>query len=374
MTRVTLPLTCLLLAGVLATPAAAQRVRAGDVVSGVQFQGYDFDNELGVEAANLIMFPVAWQLSVGNRLGFDLYTAYARGAALIGGTEYTLAGPVDTRVRANYTAAPWAVLTFGLNLPTGATAHTENEARVAAVLATDLLGFREANFGLGFGATTGIATAYRVGDTGIGFGASYRLASEFEPRADTALKYTPGNEVRIRAGVDHNFGSGKVTAGVTYQNFARDRLDGRDLFQAGSRVRADAAYSFRTGPAASWTAYLTDVWRNNGDLSLDALQAGESGTLRTGSQNLLITGVSGSWRMRPALSVLPLAEIRVLTREDPGGDGWLATAGASVPLRVRTFGVTPLARLSYGSIEDDAAVGRRIIGGELGLTVAWRPR
>lgn len=367
-------LTILAASAAVAAPLTAQRVESGDIVSGVMFQGYDFADGLGVEAVNLTLVPLAYRLSIGNVVGVDLYTAWARGAVLIDGTEFTLSGPVDTQLRANWSVTPWAVVTFGLSAPTGVSSQTPDEARVSAVLATDLLGFREASFGLGLGATTGIATATRIGDTGVGFGASYRVASEFEPRADTAFKYTPGNEIRIRVGIDRNIGMNKLTAGITYQNFATDELDGRDLFQPGNRWRGDAAWSFRTGAGATWTAYATDVWRDHGDVNLDARQDDvSSGTLRTGRQNLFIAGVTGSVRVRPGLNVSPVGEVRVLDRAEAGGDGWLAGIGASVPLVVRGFSMIPSARFNYGGLADEVGESAAFWGGELGVSIGWGP-
>jgi hypothetical protein len=364
-------------AGSPAADAHAQAFRPGAVSAGVQFQGYDFADALGVEAVNLVLLPLAWTFTAADRVGVDMYTAYARGTALVGGTQYTLRGATDTRIRANYSATPWAVLTVGLNLPTGRTGHTANEARVAAVLSSDLLGFREANFGLGFGATTGIATAHRIGDTGIGAGVSYRMASAFEPSADTAVTYTPGNEIRIRVGLDRNIGRNKLTAGITFQNFARDRIDGRDLFQPGSRLRGDVTYSFRTSPAATWTAFLTDVWRDRGDLAFQAFDpdagAAPAESLRIGTQNLLIAGIAGSWRASPAIVLQPILEGRVLSRQDAGGDGWLLGIGTAVPLRAIGLDIAPGARLSFGSMQGETA-RHSLWGGEVNLTAAFGAR
>jgi hypothetical protein len=360
-----------------ATPLHAQSLRSGTVAGGIQFQGFDLDDRLGVEAVNLVLVPVGYSFAAGNRVGFDVYTSYARGAALIGGTEFTLAGVTDTRVRASYTAAPWAVVTFGLNLPTGRTGHTDHEARVAAILSSELFGFREANFGVGFGATTGVATAHRFGDTGVGAGLSYRYSRGFEPQADTSLTYTPGNEMRLRVGIDRNIGRNKLTAGVTYQNFARDRIDGHDLFQPGSRIRADVAYSFRTGPGSTWTAFLTDVWRAHGDIYLEQLDTatGEpAGISRTGTQNMLIGGLVGSVRASRAITFQPVVEARMLSRQDPGGEGWLVGAGTALPLRTRGLLVTPDLRLNYGGLQGAEATTRRVWGGELNLRVSRGPR
>jgi hypothetical protein len=358
--------------------AAHAQLRTGPAATGVHFQGYSFDRALGIEAANLILLPAAWSVAAGRRAHFDIYTAWGRGAALIGGTEFTLSGPTDTRVRANISATPWAVVTIGLNLPTGRTGHTSDEARVAAVLGSDLFAFREANFGLGFGATAGVATAHRIGATGLGAGVSYRLAGGFEPRADTAFTYTPGNELRVRIGIDRNIGRNKLTAGVTYQNFSSDQVDGIELFQPGGRWRGDVTYSFRTGAAASWTAFLTDVWRDHGDVRfgvLDPATGAPTGErLRTGTQNLVVAGITGSWRLAPSLLITPVIEARSLSRQDPGGDGWLIGIGSGIPFTARGIDIAPAVRLNFGSVHGDDATGRRILGGELAISATFGGR
>src|SRR5688572_17877824 len=169
-----------LIAALAVTPAAGQLSRQS-FGAAVNFQGYTFADGLGVNSANLLMVPLAWELPLSRTLSLDAYAAYARGAAEIGDTVYNMNGFVDTRVRANWAALPWAMLTVGVNLPTGNATHTTEEAVVSNVLATEVLGFREAAWGLGFGVTTGVATAYQFGPLGVGVGASYRVASEFEP-------------------------------------------------------------------------------------------------------------------------------------------------------------------------------------------------
>jgi len=356
-----------------AAPAAAQT--GTSLASGVVFQGYNFGEGLGLENATLLMVPVAFEQPVGSRLTLDLYTAYARGAVQTDSTSFDLSGMVDTRVRASWTATPWAVVTLGLNLPTGATEHSPEEAAVAATLSSELLGFREATWGLGFGATTGLATAFRAGQWGVGLAGSYRMADEFEPRSDLDATYAPGDEVRVRLALDRNLGANKLTAGVTFQNFSQDQLDGRNLFQAGNRWRGDLTDSFRTSRTAVWTAYLTDVWRERGDIFIslvdDQGQFVRDSVSQTGSQNLLVAGVAGSMRLG-AMTVRPALDARVQSTEGAGGGGWLVGGGADVPHRVGSFELVPAARLLLGKV--DAAGGEDspgLWGGELGLTLRW---
>lgn len=356
----------LALLAVSAQMAAAQ----GTLAIAPAFQTYHFAKGFGLESASLIIVPVAYEIGATRKVSFDLYSAYARGETRLGAVKNTLQGLVDTRVRANFHVAGSTVLTASLNLPTGNSAHDIVEANVANALSTELLGFREALWGTGFGATTGIATAQRWGTTGIGLGASYRLATAFEP-TDSAVKYTPGNEMRVRVAFDKDLGANKLTAGVTFQNYSDDKLDGRNLFAPGNRWRTDLAYSFRTSATSSWTLFATDVWRENGDVTLrvvnNAGAAVGDTTFRSGQQNLIVVGIAGATaKLRPA------ADFRVITRKSGEDEGWLSNVGADLPFRRGGTDFIPSLKLSYGKMEG-AGVDTRysVVGGEASLTLRW---
>jgi hypothetical protein len=355
-----------LFVGASAVEAQQSSVSIG---SGVQFQGFSFSEELGSTAANLLMIPVAVRVPAGGRLSFDLYSAWAQGKVERDGVVYTLDGPVDTQLRSQLRATDWAVLTLAVNLPTGHATHDANEAIVASVLATDILGFREANWGLGTAVTTGIATARRAGPWGLGVGASYRIASEYEPAEAMELKYAPGNEARVRFALDRNIGvSSKLTAGLTVQEFSSDQLGGVNLFQAGRRIRGDVAYAFRTG-SSTWTTYAANLWRDKGDIALDA---GE--TEETGTQNLFVAGVTGNLPISPRMSFRPALDIRVQSREEGIGSGWVMGVGGDLPVRgVGPFDAFPRAQFLLGSLEAEGGDSHSLWGAEAGLTLRWRP-
>ena len=278
------------------TSAGAQQT----IGASATYRGYSFDEGLGAQAAQLFMIPVAARFPIGASASVDVYTAWAQGKVEQAGTEYTLSGVVDTRIKASYQATPWALLSLGVSLPTGKSDHTGEEAVVAAVLATDLLGFREATWGTGLAITTAAATAIEAGGFGIGLAGAYSMRGDFSARSELDLRYQPGNETRVRVGVDRNFGTSTLTAGGTFMTYDQDQAesaDGRNLFQAGNRIRFDAAYAFRAG-AGVWTVYAADLWRENGDLTLSVVDnagvaVGDT-TFATASQNLLVAGVAGS--------------------------------------------------------------------------------
>lgn len=364
------------LALLAATPARAQRPTMG---VGAEYRGLSFEDGLGADAAQLLLTPMALRLPVSRSLVLDLYAAWAQGRVEREGVAYTLDGPVDTRLKASWQATPWALLSLGVTAPTGHATHDDQEARVASVLSSDLLGFQETTWGSGAALTSAVATAGRLGGFGVGVAASYAVRGGFEPDAGRDLTYRPGDETRLRLGFDRNLGTGTVTGGLTFTRYDRDRAGGRNLFQAGDRLRADLAWAFRAG-AGVWTVWAADVWRENGDLTLDVVDPagaplGDS-TLATPSQNLVTAGVEGTVGLGGAWILKPRLDLRLQRREEPDGrregSGWLLAAGGDLP--VRLFGgydVFPRALLLVGSVEGGDGVGRRVLGAEVSATVRW---
>ncbi len=373
--------------GVLALAAAiltvgslgAQEVQQSLGVS-VNFQGLSFDEGLGVDVANLLLIPIAYRFSVSEKLSADLYAAWAEGRVERENQTFVLNGAVDTRVRLSFQASPWAVLTVGAALPTGNASHNSEEAVVASVLSSDILGFNEATWGTGFAITTSVATVYSIGSWGVGIGASYRLADEFEPSADTAFSYSPGDESRLRFALDRNVGeTGKFTGGVTVQTFQSDQLDGRNLFQAGNRLRVDASYAFRAG-SSTWSVFVANLWRTDGDLSLQLID--DAGTvlgdsiLSTGSQNLFMAGIGGAVPVGSTVYIHPMIDLRIQDRDDDGfdaGSGWILRGGIDLPLRLFTaFDFFPRIRGLFGQLTAEGGARKGLWGIETGATIRLR--
>lgn len=359
----------------LALPAQSQQT----IGIGANYMGYTFDDGLGAEAAQLLLVPLAVRLPMGA-LTLDVYSAWAEGKVEQDDRTFSLSGVVDTRVKASLQATPWALLSLGVSLPTGNSTHTGQEAVVASVLATDLLGFQEATWGTGFAMTSSAATAVQAGQFGIGVAASYSVRGEFEPSSEVDLTYQPGNETRIRVGIDRNFGSSTLTAGGTFMRYSQDEAAGTNLFQfqAGNRMRFDASYAFRAG-AGVWSIYAADLWRENGDLTLSVVDnanvaVGDT-TLTTASQNLVVAGLVGSIGVG-SLIFRPQIDVKYQTREEADGrnegSGWMMGAGGDLPLRLfGAYDFFPKARVLFGSIEDGTGTARGVMGAEFSGTFRW---
>lgn len=361
-----------------ATVAAAPLHAQASVGVSLDYMGYSFDDGLGASAAQLFMIPVAVRLPITDAFSFDVYSAWAQGKVEREDVAFNLQGVVDTRFKASYQATPWALLGLGVTLPTGNSTHDGEEAVVASVLATDLLGFREANWGTGLQVVSSVATAIRAGQFGIGIAGAYSVNGEFEPSTELDLRYQPGNESRVRIGIDRNIGTNTFTAGATFMTYAHDQADGRNLFQSGNRMRFDATYAFRAG-AGVWTVYAADLWRENGDLTLSLVDnqgalLGDT-TLVTPSQNLLVAGLVGTvgigaWQFRP------MVDFKLQQREEADGrdegSGWVLAAGGDFPMRLfGAYDFFPKARALFGSVKDPTGTGRSIMGVELTGTVRW---
>lgn len=361
----------LIVAIALSLVAAAQPALAQTVAGGAVHRTFTLDESLAATSASLTLVPVAAEIPLGRALALELYGAYALGSIERGDSTLELTGPVNANVRAVWAAAPWARVTVGLSVPTRDAAHDAEEAQVAAILSTDLLGFREVSFGSGGAITTGVAFAHQVGDWGVGWGGSYRLASEFEPLADTAVTYAPGSQLVLRVAGDRNLGAtGKLTLGASWQHFADDEF-ASNLFRPGPRLRTDIAYAFRRGES-TWSLFVTDIWRSQSDATLGD-DAAAIDTTVTGSQNVLVLG---GWGALAAAGVRlePRADVRLLSREDGVASGWIGSVGLGVPVRLGPLDALPRVGVMVGAVENAAGDRPGITGLEAELTLRWGAR
>lgn len=364
----------------LATAVMASAVSAQITIAiGTDFMGYTFDEGLGATAAQLLMVPVALRLPLGDAIGVDVAASWAQGKIERDNTTFTLQGPTDVRLKLSWSATPWALVSFGASLPTGNSMHDGEEAIAASVLATDLLGFREATLGTGASVTSAVATAARVGGWGIGVAGAYSMRGEFEPSADQDLTYQPGNETRLRVGLDRNIGNSTITMGGTVMDYSSDLANSRNLFQAGRRMSFDATYAFRAG-AGVWTIYAADMIRDNGDLTLsivdDVGSVVADTAITTAKQNLMVAGFVGSIGVGSGFVFRPHIDFKMQERTEPDGSddgsGWMLSAGGDFPVRVfGGYDFFPKARLLYGSITNGAGDGINVIGAEFTATVRW---
>jgi hypothetical protein len=308
--------------------------------TGVEVRQYAFGDGFGVDRLRQIAFPAGVLVPVGKRFSFDIGASYAITTVFdtAGGSE-SFSNFTDTQIRGSYVLGNDAVVvSLMMNLPTGEETTTLRKFGVAASASSNFLLFPVNSYGTGFSVTPGIAAATTAGDWNLGLAASVRLSSSYSPFSDASTKYKPGVETRIRAGVDRLIGASRFTGGVTFSTFSNDELRGGSFgsgaFDPGNRFLVDVGFLAPAG---------------NGTVGLYAWNYYRSGSGSGTREDVLTTGVNGSFPLSPRLTLEPIAEVRLWMPEK--GMGNLFGAGTSLRVEMsKQISLIPGARVDIGRI------------------------
>ena len=260
---------------VIARTAVAQDMGARISPQFVQYSlGAPSNNTISEMAIPLFAF-----MPVTRNLTFDIGTAFA--SARLTNTsagqsaESKISGMTDTQLRATVNLGSDAVLlTAGVNVPTGRSTATTNEQGAAGLIGNDFLVFPISSMGSGFGGTGGIALAKPLGEWNLGAGFSVRHSMPFDPYQDATtgakLRYTPGNELRGRLGLDHPYGTGRASVGVTYSKFDDDKI-ATSIYNTGDRLLAQGYVTSAMGSGdyvlSAWNLYRASGTQADGSAS-----------------------------------------------------------------------------------------------------------
>ena len=314
-----------LLAGA-ALPARAQSIFDSELRLAPQFMQYKL-NAPTDETIFEMAVPVFVRVPVNQSLSFDVGTSYAYARVASGSAVSQISGLTDTQIRGNLTlGSDFVVLTGGVNLPTGQSSVTPDQLTAAGLIASDFLAFPINNMGTGFGVTGGIAVARPMGDWNLGFGGAVRHSASYDPYniPGQSLHFQPGDEYRARVGVDHPFGYGSISLGVTYSAFGNDDAGG-SIYNTGNRLitQVTATNSYN-GTDVVLAAY--DLFRGQGNYA-----TGDP----AGRENIL-NGYVGLGLHMLGTIVEPSIEGRHWLQEVPGTTSALSSTHASY---LGTFGL-----------------------------------
>jgi hypothetical protein len=245
------PLRSLALLAAAALPLAAQGISDASVIAGPQYVSYTFGTGAAAKTVNQLSVPFAVIIPLGDRFTFDVSSSYANSQVRAGGaTTSSINGLTDTQVRGNLMVGDnRAVFTIGVNLPTGQYTVPTAQQDAAGQIGNDFLVYPVSGMGNGLGATGGVAIAQSLGgDWNLGLGASFRHSTQFDAYQLTTgvLRFTPGDEFRLRVGLDRPVGDGRFSLGVTYSKFSKDALDST-TFATGDRALGQLNYSVPAG-------------------------------------------------------------------------------------------------------------------------------
>lgn len=361
----------------IALSVATWPLQAQSVGAGAHVQSYSFDDPTiaGVESVRLVVTPFAAAVDLG-RVSLGLSGAYASGTATgPGGGEASLSGPTDTDLVLTYRPGPdWLVVSASSALPTGKSSLDTEGSFVAAFIAAELLPFEIASWGSGGDVGGDVAVATQAGGWGVGLSAGYRLAREYEPIPDLPFSYKPGNQLQLRVALDRDVTqTSTLSLLVGAQHFSDDELAGTNLFKSGTRVQAVASYAFPLGLRSSALVFAGVNHRANGALLTE--EAALSGAADSPSQQLFMTGANLRFPLGRGSAVLPKAEMFVFRAEDGASQGWVATIGPALDLRLsgnastRQFFLTPSFVWRTGNVIVQEGSESGFSGWEAGVTL-----
>ncbi|MHB1310364.1 MAG: hypothetical protein ACYC3L_00005, partial [Gemmatimonadaceae bacterium] len=176
LTRFALP--TLLLAAAFGT---AQAQGLGDVTLAAipQYVSMKIGTGASAKTVSQLSIPLVAVVPIGSKFNIDVATAYANSDVSTNGkTASSISGLTDTQVRANWTLGnDAAVITVGVNVPTGQYTIPEADAEAAGQIGNDFLIFPISSYGSGLSTTGGLALARSLGDWNLGIAGSFRKST-----------------------------------------------------------------------------------------------------------------------------------------------------------------------------------------------------
>jgi hypothetical protein len=366
------------------------------IAIGPVFQYWSFGDALSqdtvrVASASQLAIPLAASTSLGRRWSLDLSTAFATGSVKLesgagasGADKLTLSGLTDVKVRlVGRPAGDNAIVTLGINAPTGLTKLDPEQTGAIRVLGAPALRFTAPSFGSGFGATAGAVVTRQTAGWAWAFGASYELRSSYTPieatisgvRSPTDLD--PGDAIHLSIGADRLLGQHRMSFMLNSDLFGDDKISLGPVAGAGDDT-------YKLGPAFTATWQLEVGSARFRDLVIYAVDryrskfTGVNGEKVEGSSgNVIDFGIGGTLGRPDALGYV----MRLDGRYDGGleVDNSITTAamvagGATLGLAIpvgRTSAVQPFVRAQFGQI-DTGPENTSALGWALGLTIGAR--
>lgn len=351
-----------------AVPSLAQNAAGG---VGVSFETYTFAEPAGaggVEKVTLMSVPFGAGARITSWARIDVAGAWASGKLTNeGGTESTIDGLTDTSIQLSlplmqdrFTLAVAAIL------PTGKSELTLDEVSAAGFFASDLFPFSISNWGAGGGLDVSGAVAAPLGGVNVGLRLGYTVSNEYEPIVNE-FQYRPGNQLYGRVAADGNVGNGgRLAAEVSFYQFGEDEVDSQNLFQSGNRLQAIVSYSFVAGQRGGGALYAGLLQREHGAF----LDASGLAVDETPSQTLLLFG-AGLRRPMGGLTLVPAADIRLLSKSDGLAQGYIAGAGVTLEVPMGGATLLPRAKLRFGNLTQDDTNETSVSGFEFGAGIRF---
>jgi hypothetical protein len=342
--------------------AAAAQGGAGARI-GPQFVSYTLGAPSNVTITETAI-PIFAFVPLGTGMTLDIGTAYAMANVKSDATGQTreskISGLTDTQIRATMNlGSDKVLLTAGVNIPTGKSTADTSEQMAAALIGNDFLVLPISSMGSGLGGTGGIALAAPVGQWNLGAGLSVRSGMPFDPYIDNGgnkLRYTPGTEMRARLGLDHAYGTGRVSVGLTYSKFSDDKFQA-SIYNTGDRLLTQG-YVSNSALGGDYMVSAWNLFRASGTLADGSATGTESITdLSTAYGRKM-----GGGRLEPGVS------FRTWTQQDLK-TSFQSTVSLRYEMGSGRVAFSPMAGFTFGSMGATATESASLSGFRAQLTM-----
>jgi hypothetical protein len=324
-----------------AEPLAAQDPSATAAIVDPQFVNYRLGTGASARTISQFAVPFAVIVPFSDRFNIDISSSYANSQVKVPGVATSaIAGLTDAQLRGNLTLGDnVAVITLGINLPSGQYRVPDGQQAAAGQIANDFLIYPVTAMGNGLAATGGVGFAQALGSWNLGVGASFRYSTAFDAyQVNTSvLRFTPGNEARVRVGLDRPVGDGSFNVSVTYSKFGKDQADST-TFATGDRALGQTALAVPMGRGRDLLLSAWDLYR----------AAGQQFGAPSPWENVGNAAVAVGFQLA-GVYVQPSVEERVWN-VDGNRAGALTNAGVRLRFDVGMVSVNPSATYSFGSI------------------------
>jgi hypothetical protein len=211
--------------------------------------------------------------------------------------------------------------------PTGVKTVTQEELAVLGGLSSDIIGFAAPQLGTGGSVGGGFAGAIPAGRFAIGLGGTYRLPLQYVPVSGRNEELKPGQELRLRAGVEGPVGRRSYlrVAGILAMR-SKDELNSVTQNGVGNRIVGYVSFNQGIG-SSTLILYGYDVFRSNPQIENTA-----TGAALLPRGNLATAGARWTFPLAPGTTLGPRVEFRSSLTANSDTDDTLRKAGHSFRL------------------------------------------
>jgi len=284
--------------------------------------------------------PFAFIVPVTKTFTIDFSTSYAASTVTSNGAvTSSIAGMTDSQIRGSLVVFDQhAAITVGLNLPTGRYTVSANQQEAAGQIGNSFLLMPVGGMGVGPGGTLGLAFAERYGSWNLGLSGSVRKTGRFDAYELTTgvLRFEPGDEYRLRVGIDRPIFDGSLNGSLSYSKFGPDIIDS-SAFPTGDRVMLQSGLALPFGENTLSVSFW-DMYRRSGEM------------IGTNSPWENLADLSIAWSIRGKFLSLQTSVEQRIWQIEGARAGDLTNFGIGAQFNIGAFTIAPSSTVAIGKL------------------------